>query len=87
MARFTSMMVFNAVLLVVLVLSVNMTTTMGKACSDLIPIKPIWCHDGDVSEDCWDACRTKHGETVAARCFLEPLLPGNERGCKCFWPC
>ncbi|KAI3526727.1 hypothetical protein L1887_05989 [Cichorium endivia] len=88
MARSTAMLVFNVVLLVALVLSVEiMTPTMGDPCTDLIPIKPTWCHGEDVSEDCWDACRKRHGSPVAAECFYETLLPGNGSTCKCYWPC
>lgn len=63
------------------------TPIMGDACSDLIPIKPKWCAGEQVSDDCWDACRLKHGETIAAKCFYEPLIPGNDRACECYWPC
>ncbi|KAL4588152.1 hypothetical protein LXL04_001032 [Taraxacum kok-saghyz] len=59
-----------------------MTSTMGsKPCTDLIPFKPRACDGEEVSQDCWDACRSKHGPSVAAGCVYEPLLPGLDRAC------
>ncbi|CAH1429587.1 unnamed protein product [Lactuca virosa] len=89
MARSMAIVVFNMVLLVVLVLSVEMMTpTMSrKACSELIPMQPNWCDGPRVSVDCWDACGERHNPYIAAECFHEGLLPGNINVCKCYWEC
>lgn len=62
-------------------------TISDGVCTELLAFKTKWCDGEDVSEDCWDACRYRHGASIAAECFYETLLPGNGSACKCYWSC
>ncbi|KAL8259108.1 hypothetical protein R6Q59_027061 [Mikania micrantha] len=88
MARFIH--VYNAVLLVLLVITVEMmTSAKAGMCTELLPFTPKFC-DGDnyVSDDCWERCRVRYYSLIKATCDYMVTFPGpNKSVCKCWYNC
>ncbi|GJX94057.1 hypothetical protein Tco_0348643 [Tanacetum coccineum] len=81
MARLTGFALYNAVLVITLMITVGtIPSVKGDMCKDYIPFDPMWC-DGDnfVSNDCWVACRKKYQFLIKATCGYFPTFPGSNK--------
>ncbi|KAL7112926.1 hypothetical protein ACP275_04G032000 [Erythranthe tilingii] len=70
----------------VLLLSAQIWTVDAKDCMEGLTSVDVQCNRSEASQNCWDACRKRHGSKATAFCRASgPGFPGEI--CFCSYPC
>ncbi|KAL8055055.1 hypothetical protein ABFS82_04G031100 [Erythranthe guttata] len=70
----------------VLLLSAQIWTVDAKECMEGLTSVDVLCIRSRASDNCWDACRQRHGPSIRAFCrAVGPGFPGEI--CFCSYPC